>query len=158
TERTITIPPDSSGNGHSASYRLTTTVPKRRFLSYLRERWWVVMVSLACALGIVLIYETVREPTYRSLAQLYISSEVPVNPTGLFTEDSQNYFGTQIELLRSARLRNAVYEQLKSTPRPGAKSLVNINVTQPLRTSLLNVEATGSDPDLVQRFLQALVT
>src|SRR5262245_59364285 len=117
------MPPDSSGNGHNTNYRLTTVVPKRRFLSYLRERWWVVMVSLACALGIVLVYETIREPSYRSLSQLYISSEVPVNPTGLFTEDSQNYFGTQIELLKSARLRTAVYEQLKVTPKPGGKSV-----------------------------------
>ena len=37
------------------------------------------------------------------------------------------------------------------------KQQINISVTQPLRTSLLNVQATGSDPDLAQRFLQRLI-
>lgn len=132
-------------------------VPKRRFLSYLRERWWVVLICLVCLLGTVLAYETVRPPRYRSFAQLYLSSDAPVSPMGFATEDSQNYFGTQIELLKSPRLQNAVYDHLHVDPKLRRKSLVDINVVQPIRTTLLDVEATGSDPEMVQRFLQSLI-
>jgi capsular exopolysaccharide synthesis family protein len=156
-ERTVILPPGSPGNGHDANYRLTLMVPKRRFMSYLRERWWVVLVCLACSLGAVLIYETIRSPSYRAFAQLYVSSDALVSPTGFPTEESQNYFGTQIEMLKSPRLQNAVYEKLAIHSKPGQKSVVDITVTQPMRTSLLNVEATGSDPELVQRFLQTLI-
>lgn len=155
TEKTIFLP-DSPGNG--AQYRLTTMVPKRRFFSYLRERWWVALICLVCSLAIVLVYETIRTPRYRSIAQLYVSTEMPANPMGFFMEDPQNYFGTQIELLKSPRLQNAVYQQLGVSAATGKKSLVDITVTQPLRTSLLNVEATGADRDLVQRFLQSLIS
>lgn len=155
SERTLILPSESPGNGHG--YRLTATVPKRRFLSYLRERWWVVLVCLALAVAGMLAYETLRTPTYRSLAQLYLSSDAAANPLGVFSEDSQNYFGTQIELLKSARLQSAVYEQLQVMPSGNKKQLIDINVTQPLRTSLLNVQATGADPDLVRRFLQGLI-
>ncbi|HEX4265933.1 MAG TPA: Wzz/FepE/Etk N-terminal domain-containing protein [Verrucomicrobiae bacterium] len=152
------LPPESGGAGHGPHYRLTTMVPKRRFLSYLRERWWMVLICLVCALAVVLVYETVRTPRYHSFAQLYLSSDAPVSAMGFVTEDSQNYFGTQIELLKSARLRNGVYEQLHVDRKPGRKApLVDINVAQPLRTSLLNVEANGSDPELVQRFLKELI-
>ncbi len=155
TEQTIVLPSDPGG-GNGAHYRLTTVVPKRRFLSYLRERWWVVLICLVVALGIVLIYETIRPPSYRSFAQLYLSSDAPVSPMGFVTEDSQNYFGTQIELLKSARLQNAVYQQLGITGQD-KKSIVTISITQPLRTSLLDIQATGSNPELVQRFLQSLI-
>jgi capsular exopolysaccharide synthesis family protein len=157
TDQTLILPPDPSGNGHGANYRLTMMVPKRRFLSYLRERWWVVLVSITLFLGAVIVYETIRPPSYRSFAQLYVSSDTPLSPMGFLTEDSQNYFGTQIELLKSARLQAAVYEKLGVSPKPGQKAPVEINVTQPLKTSLLDVQATGSDADLVQRFLQALI-
>jgi len=158
TEQTIILPPSSgNGNGHGAHYRLTAMVPKRRFLSYLRERWWVVMICLVCSLGVVLVYETIRPPSYRSFAQLYVSSDAPASPLGFISEDSQNYFGTQIELLKSARLLSTVYADVGVTPGANSKSLVNLTVTQPLRTSLLNVQATGSDPELVQRFLQNLI-
>lgn len=157
TERTIVLPQDPSGNGHGAQYRLTMIVPKRRFLSYLRERWWVVLSCLVLALSGVLVFETLRPPSYRSFAQLYLSSEAPVSPIGFVTEDSQDYFGTQIELLKSARLQNAVYEQLGVTSVSDKKSKIDISITQPIRTSLLNVQATGSNPDLVQHFLQSLI-
>lgn len=158
TERTIILPPDSSGNGHvnGSHYCLTTMVPKRRFLSYLRERWWVVLICLTCAIAGVLVYETIRAPGYHSFAQLYVSSDAAASPLGFLSEDSQNYFGTQIELLKSARLQNAVYEQL-GVAASAKKQLINLTVTQPLRTSLLNVQATGSDRELVQRFLQSLI-
>lgn len=156
TEQTIILPPGSSGNGHHAQYRLTMIVPKRRFLSYLRERWWVVVICLACALAVVLAYETVRAPSYRSFAQLYVSSDAPVSPIGFVTEDSQDYFGTQIELLKSPYIQSLAYGDL-GVAASDQKSKVNITVTQPLRTSLLDVQATGANPDLVQRFLQSLI-
>ena len=111
TEKTILLPPDSSGNGHDAHYRLTVMVPKRRYLSYLRERWWVVMLGLMLTLGVTITYETVRPETFTSFAQLYLSGEVQLNSAMVFSEDSGNYFGTQIELLKSARLQGAALDR-----------------------------------------------
>jgi len=132
-------------------------VPKRRFLSYLRERWWVVLICLAAAVAGVVTYETVRAPSYHSFAQLYVSSDAAASPMGFLSEDSQNYFGTQIELLNSARLQGAVYDQLAIAPGANNKQLIKVSVTQPLRTSLLDLQATGSNPELTQRFLQSLI-
>ena len=116
TDQTIILPPDPSNGGNGAHYRLTTVVPKRRFLSYLRERWWVMLICLVLALGTVLTYETIRPPSYRSFAQLYLSSDAPVSAMGFVTEDSQNYFGTQIELLKSARLQSAGFINSSASP------------------------------------------
>ncbi len=158
TEQTIILPPNSGRNGHEANFRLTAMVPRRRFLSYLRERWWVVLATLVIFLGVVLTYETIRTPTYSSFAQLYLSGDAALNPTvGISAEESLNYFGTQIELLKSSRLQGAVYDRLGIAIKPDKKPPVEFSVVQPLKTSLLTMQATGADPALVQRFLQTLI-
>jgi Mrp family chromosome partitioning ATPase/uncharacterized protein involved in exopolysaccharide biosynthesis len=157
TERTIILPPNPEGGSQDAQYRLTVMVPKRRYLSYLRERWWVVVVFVALSVGTVLTYETVRSERYVSSAELYLSGESQVMVPNMFTEDSMNYFGTQIELLKSFRLQNAVFEALGVKLKPDAKSPVDVDVFQPLKTSILVVKTSGSDPDLTQRFLQGLI-
>src|SRR5260221_3292529 len=112
TEQTIVLPQNGNGNGHGAAYQLNVMVPKRRYLSYLRERWWVVLLCLALTVGTVLVYETVRRETYSSFAQLYLSGEVQLTSVNnLVSEDSQNYFGTQIERLKRARLQGEVLDK-----------------------------------------------
>ncbi len=156
TEKTIILPPNSGGNGGDANYRLTVMVPKRRFLSYLRDRWWVVLVCLMLTLGAVITYETVRPETYDSYAQLLLG-DVQVNVANVFTEDSLNYYGTQIELLKSPRLQNAAYDATGQGPAGLEKKLVKLEMVRPVNTSMLQLQATGSDPALTQHFLQALI-
>jgi capsular exopolysaccharide synthesis family protein len=156
TEKTIILPPNSDGNGNDANYRLTVMVPKRRFLSYLRDRWWVVLVCLVLTLGTVITYETIRSETYDSYAQLLLG-DVQVNVANVFTEDSLNYYGTQIELLKSPRLQGAAYDAAGQGASASGKNQVKLDVVRPQSTSILQLQATGADPVLTQRFLQALI-
>lgn len=145
------------GNGDETNYRLTVLAPKRRYLSYLRERWWVVLICVSVALGGVLCYETLQPETYGSFAELYASGEMELNVVNMFNEESQTYYGTQIELLKSAYLQNAAFQRINYVPKPGEKTPVKLDVVQPMKTSILVLNATGSDASLTQRFLQALV-
>jgi capsular exopolysaccharide synthesis family protein len=152
------LPPSPNGNGHEANYRLTMMVPKRRYLSYLRERWWVVLICLVVAVSAMLIYETVRATRYTSYAQIYMSGNVQLGMGSLFSEESFTYYGTQIELLKSARLQSAAFEKAGITFAPGQKNTYKIDVIQPMKTSILQLQATGPDPELTQRFLQKLLS
>jgi len=156
TDKSIILPP-SSGNGLEAAYQLTVMVPKRRYLAYLRERWWVIALGLSLAIGAMLGYETLRTETYTSFAQLYLSGDVQLNTGMLFTEDSLNYYGTQIELLKSVRLQDAAFDRAGLSVKPGKKNPYKVDVFQPLKTSILAVVVTGPEPISVQNLLQALV-
>lgn len=159
TEKTIILPSNPSGNGDNAQYRLTVMVPKRRYLAYLQERWWVVMICVALALSAAIVYETVRSETYSSFAQLYASGEIRFDMANVFSdEESQTYYGTQIQLLKSERLQEAAFADIGYAPKPNEPSPVELDVVQPLNTAILVLQATGSDPALTQRFLQALIT
>lgn len=148
---------NGNGNGNEANYRLTVMAPKRRYFSYIRERWWVVLICVSLALGGVLCYETLQPETYGSYAQLYASGEVDLSLVSMFSEESQTYYGTQIELLKSSRLQNTAFEHIGYVPKPGEKTPVKLDVVQPMKTSILLLQTTGSDPNLTQRFLQALI-
>ena len=156
-ERTLILPPSSNGSGPDANYRLTMMVPKRRYLSYLRERWWVVLACLAVTISTVLVYETVSTEKYTSYAQIYLSGNVQLGEGTFFSEESMTYFGTQIELLKSARLQGTAFEKAGITVPPGQKNPYKVEIVQPLRTSILQLQATGPDPALTQRFLATLV-
>jgi len=155
-EKSIFLPPDPAANGHDANYRLTVMTPKRRYLSYLRERWWVVMACLVLTVGAILVYETLRPPTYSSQAALLVG-DMHVNMGSIFSEESQTYYGTQIEMLKSPRLQNDAFERVGGGA-ADEKSLVNVDVVRPMGTSILRLQVTGSDPDFTQRYLNSLIT
>jgi capsular exopolysaccharide synthesis family protein len=155
-ENTIVLPPDHSPNG--GNYRLTFMVPKRRYLSYLRERWWVPMVCVMLTMGAVLTYETLRQETYVSTADLYVAGNAQVsNVASLINEESLTYFGTQIELLKSPRIQSAAYQTAGIVVNPGEKSPITFDVVQPLKTSILRLQATGTDPEKVRLYLQGVI-
>lgn len=158
TEKTIILPENQSTNGHDSNYRLTFMVPKRRYLSYLRERWWVALVCVTVAVGAVFTFETLRTEDFTSSAQLYLTGDAQVNNVAsLFNEESATYFGTQIELLKSPRLQATAYEKAGVVTEPGKKPPITLEVVQPLKTSILRLKATGPDPVKTQNYLQALV-
>ncbi len=156
-ERTLHLPPHPAANGHDANYRVTVLAPKRQFWTYLVHRWWVALACLVLTLGAVLVYETVRSPRFESFAQLYLSAEVQPNPNSLVPEESPNYFGTQIELLKSPRLQGAAYEKVGITLVPDEDPPVKFEVVQPLKTSILQLQASAIDPTQSQQYLQALI-
>ncbi len=162
TEKTIILPPIPEGNGE-AKYRLTVMIPKRRYLSYLRERWWVVMVCLVLGIGAMVAFETLRAERFESYATLYFSQDAPLVQASMFSGESPTYFGTQIQLLKSPHLQNEALEQLGPAAQDNLKSspgqpLFSVDVARPMGTSVLQLHAVGGDPALTQQFLEALIT
>src|SRR5262249_35046160 len=100
---------------------------------------------------------TVQPYRFVSAAQLYVSGDLQLSVANVFNEDSQNYFGTQIELLKSARLQSGALDRAGITLPPKEKNPYVTEVGQPMRTSILALKVTGPEPNLTQRFLQALV-
>ncbi|HEX3624681.1 MAG TPA: AAA family ATPase [Verrucomicrobiae bacterium] len=154
TEKTIVLPSSSSGNGDHAQYRLTVMVPRRRYLSYIQERWWLVLIFLAVAIGGTIVYQTLRPESYNSYAELYITEGAQLS-SSLFGAVKDDY-ATEIELLKGDHLRAAAMEDLG----PDANRLkkpIGVEVVRPMGTTILQLRATGPDPMSTQRFLQALI-
>ena len=157
TDKTIILPPNSATIGPDAAYRLTMMVPKRRYFSYLRERWWVVLLCLVFTITVTVGYETVRTPMFESFAQVYLVDSVHLDAASMFSDQNETYFGTQIELLKSPPLLGAAMQKAGIDIPLGQKNPYNIDVSVPMKTSILVLQARGPDPDLTQHYLQYLI-
>jgi len=132
-------------------------VPKRRYFSYLRERWWVVLLCLVFTITITVGYETVRTPLFESFAQIYLVDSVRLESSSVISDQDETYFGTQVELLKSPTLQGAAMEKAGIVVPLGEKSPYRIDVSVPLKTSILLLQADGPDADITQRYLQYLL-
>jgi capsular exopolysaccharide synthesis family protein len=158
TEKTIVLPSGGGTNGAGPNYRLTVLAPKRRYLSYLRERWWVPVLCMTLTIGAAVTCETLRTEDYTSYAMLYLAGDTQINNvTSLLNEESLTYFGTQIELLKSPRLQRAAMDKAGIQAEPGKKPPIAFDVVQPLKTSILKLQATGLDPEKTRLYLDGLI-
>jgi capsular exopolysaccharide synthesis family protein len=82
----------------------------------------------------------------------------------MFSEDPQNYLGTQTELIRSGRMRQLTLARLQAVmtngvPRgkDGKPLAVELAVKQAPKSSVFVVEASGSEPAYTQAYLDSLM-
>src|SRR5215469_2353154 len=138
----------------------------RRRLAFLRRYWWVPILTLLAVLGGALGYLRVMPPTFVSQARLWETEKLrlPEGAGAAFSEDAQNYYGTQIELLRSQNTAHGALARLQASgtnaiPRgkDGKALPVDLRVTQSPRSTVFVIQASSSDATFAQNFLNALL-
>ncbi|MEY2428675.1 MAG: hypothetical protein QOJ40_1560, partial [Verrucomicrobiota bacterium] len=77
----------------------------QRLLLFLLKFWWVPVLTLVIGTAAGAGYVLLKSPTYVSKARMWETVKLRLPDGGLFTEDVQNFLGTQTELLQSATLR-----------------------------------------------------
>ena len=134
-----------------------------RFLIFLRRYWWVPVFTLVVVVGVALVYLALRPPTYISLARVWETEKLSVPGDPAFTGDTANHYGTQIELLRSQKLQQLALAHLQNSrtnPIPlsqDSKPLqAHLRISQAPKSTVFNIEASCSNPEFAQAFLNAL--
>ena len=136
----------------------------RRRMAFLRRYWWIPALTLVTALGAALGYLRVMPPTFVSEARLWETEKLRLPEGAAFSEDAQNYYGTQIELLRSQNMARGSLTRLQASgtnavPRDkdGKVLPVELRVTQSPRSTVFVVQAFSADAAYTQNFLNALL-
>ena len=131
--------------------------PKRRYLSYLRERWWVVLSCLVFTQSINLVHEAFRTPLFTSLSRINLASGARIEGGEFYSDANEIYFGTQLRLLQSGPIVGAAMQKVGIQVPVGEKNPYLFDVEQTPKTSILLLQATGPDPDVTQHYLQAII-
>ncbi len=117
-----------------------------------------VFPVVALAMGLYLVYAQLKQPPYcSSRAKIAISGKINLPETAnAYREELTNFLGTQIEILGSEELANKARRkmQLDHLDLPGSASVKAHYVTG---TTIIQVEATGLDPQYVPQYLQAIL-
>ncbi|HEY6070987.1 MAG TPA: polysaccharide biosynthesis tyrosine autokinase [Chthoniobacterales bacterium] len=128
-----------------------------RYKSLLLRRWWIPVLTICLGLFVeaFLIYQT--PPQFQSTSKMMMAGKMNIAQGAVYSEDSVNFFGTQIQLIQSAEVKHGA-ESLVRSAHPELQPVpVEVFVVQKPRTSIFDLSAVGSSPEYTQAYLNAVM-
>ncbi|HET9418229.1 MAG TPA: polysaccharide biosynthesis tyrosine autokinase [Chthoniobacterales bacterium] len=128
-----------------------------RYRALLVRRWWIPVFTVCLGIFVEawLIYQT--PPSFLSTSKMMLAGKLNIAQGAVYSEDSVNFYGTQIQLMQSAEVKRSA-EALVRTTHPELQLVpVEINVAQKPRTSIFDLQAIGRSPDYTQAYLNAVM-
>ena len=139
----------------STSWSAAFVTRLHRYKSLLLRRWWIPVLTICLGLFVeaFLIYQT--PPSFQSTSKMMLAGKMNIAQRAIYSEDSVNFYGTQIQLMQSAEVRHSA-ESLVRSAHPELQPVpVEIFVIQKPRTSIFDLSAIGSEPQYTQAYLNA---
>ncbi|HVM49330.1 MAG TPA: polysaccharide biosynthesis tyrosine autokinase [Candidatus Acidoferrum sp.] len=126
-----------------------------RYANMLKEKWWVLMLCLLVGLAIqgALVYY--QPPAFVSGGRMIVNIKLAIPEGSVYTEELNNFLGTQAELMKSSEVRRRAHERVMVQKSDQLLRPVSLKVVVFPKTTIFGLEATGSDPSYTQAFLQA---
>src|SRR3982751_481824 len=85
-----------------------------RYKSLLLRRWWIPVLTVCLGLFVeaFLIYQT--PPQYQSTSKMMLAGKLNIAQGAVYSEDSVNFYGTQVQLMQSAEVRHSAESLVRS--------------------------------------------
>src|SRR5262245_36350205 len=141
------------------------TFSLRQFLQTLRRKWWIVLVGAILPVGPTFYYLRNQPVEYVSKARMWVRGSFRMSDVGQYTEDVQNFYGTQIELMKSPYILQRAVDRVKASnpnlqqpkDEQGVPAIPLIRVSQAPKSALFILEAHSSSAAYAQAYLDALM-
>src|ERR1700759_5665222 len=88
-----------------ASWSTAFITKLHRYKSLLVRRWWIPVLTICLGLFVeaFLIYQT--PPSFQSTAKMMVAGKLNIPQAAIYSEEAQNFYGTQIQLMQSAEVK-----------------------------------------------------
>ena len=128
-----------------------------RYKALLQRRWWIPVMTTCLGIFVSawLMYQT--PPVFQSMSKMMLAGKMNIAQNAVYSEDSVNFYGTQIQLMQSTEVRQSAEALVRSTHPEMQPVQVEITVSQRPRTSIFDLIAIGRTPDYTQAFLNAVM-
>jgi len=126
-----------------------------RYKKLLLTHWWIVLATLALGLGIQWLLIRHQLPTFVSSGQMIVNVKLSIPSENTYSEELENFFGTQVALMQSDSVKHRVSQRLQSVQPEWNREKVKIQVALVPRTSIFNLAAVGGNPRYTQAALEA---
>src|SRR6266513_3410890 len=149
--------PATTNRPASAPWSTAFITRLHRYKALLQRRWWIPVLTICLGLFIQawLIYQT--PPSFQSISKMMLAGKLNISQGAVYSEDSVNFYGTQIQLMQSQEVRHSA-ESLVRSAHPELQPVpVEITVLQKPRTSIFDLAAVGSAPEYTQAYLNAVM-
>ncbi len=136
-----------------------------QYLAVLRRKWWIIPASLALTAGLAITYLQLRIPKFKSEAVMWVTGSLQLPDGARYTEDLQNFFGTQIEIIQSDAMIDRAVKRLKAQDpklefpknQEGKLIVPLLKITQNPKSAVFSLECRDTNGPLAQSFLNALM-
>lgn len=125
---------------------------KRLLASY----WWILILTTVLGMAWQGYKEIDSEPIYVSSAEMIVSGRFAL-PESVYREELSNFFGTQMELMRSASVQRLAHERVAMLYPDMKRAWVRLAVAQSPQASIFRLRAEGGSPEYTQAFLNAVM-
>ena len=143
----------------SSPASITTSIVTRlhRYKALLLRRWWIPLLTVCLGLfvGAWMIYQAPN--AFLSSSKMMVAGKLNLAQNAVYSEDSNNFYGTQIQLMQSDEVRSGAEALVRAAHPEFAPVKVKLEVTQRPRTSIFELEAVGTAPDYTQAYLNAVM-
>ncbi len=128
-----------------------------RIRSVIRRFWWIPLLTISLGLGVGGILAFREETWFRSTAKLMVSGRIQVNEGNAFTEEGANFIGTQIELMKSAKVLDAAAARVRADGKTAPSAVSDLQISVLPNTSIFILRATARTPEYSLAFLDAII-
>jgi capsular exopolysaccharide synthesis family protein len=143
----------------SSPATITTAIVTRlhRYKALLVRRWWIPVLTICLGLfvGAWMIYQAPN--AFLSTSKMMVAGKLNLSQNAVYSEDTNNFYGTQIQLMQSDDVRQGAEALVRATHPELPQANVTLSVSQRPRTSIFELEAVGTTPDYTQAFLNAVM-
>jgi polysaccharide biosynthesis transport protein len=126
-----------------------------RIKNLLRSKWWIPVIGIILGASGGAALWHFRTPHYVSFGRMMMSMKLMLPEGSVYTEELSNFLGTQMALMQSGSVQNRAQARVgaQGVTAPPEPVLLKANVLP--KTTIFVLQATGSDPQYTQAFLDA---
>src|SRR3982751_1579621 len=149
--------PAASDRPASAPWSTAFITRLHRYKALLQRRWWIPVLTICLGLFVQawLIYQT--PPSFQSTSKMMLAGKLNITQGAVYSEDTVNFYGTQIQLMQSAEVKREAEALVRSSRPELAPIKVDLTIVQRPRTSIFELSAIGAAPEYTQAYLNAVM-
>jgi Mrp family chromosome partitioning ATPase/uncharacterized protein involved in exopolysaccharide biosynthesis len=133
-----------------------------RYLSFLKNKWWILLLTVLVFGGLAAAYIAWWPVSYASKAHVWMAGKIRLREGALYDDQSQNFGATQVELLQTDMIQRRALARLNDTLHmaiptnaDGEITLVKLKASQVQKSSIMELKAIGPTPDFTRAYLDA---
>jgi succinoglycan biosynthesis transport protein ExoP len=143
--------------GQTAHWWVTFAARVTHFRRVLTSYWWVLFFTTAAGLAIAAWLIFCQKTVYVSSGRMMVSGRINLQSGAIFSEELANFFGTQVELMKSSEVRLRAVNHLAALEPETRPIPVALTVSQLPQTSIFVLSTSGSEPLYTQKLLDAIM-
>lgn len=135
-----------------------------KLLLFLRKFWWIPVITLTLSVGTAVFIFFHTPPIFVSYGSLWETEKLQLGAGASFSDDRNNYLGTQSALLKSDMLRQLTLKWMQTADpqdivvgQDGNPLPVEIQVFASPSSSVYTIEARSANPAFTPAYLNALM-